>query len=164
VAHRGTRRGQDRRRPALTLIDVVAALVLLAVVLPALFAAQGRALEQLAALRDRNHAATMIQEMLVQWELSQVDVTQPAEGIFPGAPDWTWSRTVQRQAVGADGELLRIRVVASRRDHPSGPGTTVAYEWLAPATAPTPPAPDRTRSAGDRRTRQGRRYAGLYAR
>ncbi|MBN1510671.1 MAG: hypothetical protein JXB13_01530 [Phycisphaerae bacterium] len=149
---RGILRGWRRRRPALTLFEVVAALVLLATVVSALLVAQGRALQQLAELRERDQAARLVRELLVQWELAREDVTQPAEGTFPDAADWVWSRTVQPQAVGMHDDWVRIRVVASPRDRVSDPVAAVAYEWLVPPAESVPAAPGRDTSLAGRTT------------
>ena len=122
------------RRQAISLIEVLASLTLLAVTTAALFAAQGRAWHQLAAAHERNTAADLAQELITSWKLDSAVRASSATGEFPQAAGWHWSREVQPYAQAPG--LLEITLHVHRRQSDSTTLTILTYTWLEKPSEP----------------------------
>ncbi len=83
---------------ALSLIEVVAALVLLATTVTLLLAAHTKSLEQLRTLRDRELSDVLANKLIASWKTQPPDWTVPAEGSFPAQPSWRWQRRAEPRA------------------------------------------------------------------
>lgn len=90
------------RRRGLTLIEVIAALLLLGVVLSAVLMARGRAMAQWAEANRRLDAMERLETQLRQWGEA---VPETGGGALPGEPAMRWRTRVVR-------EESRLRVVA----------------------------------------------------
>jgi type II secretory pathway pseudopilin PulG len=98
------------RHWSFTLIEVVAALVLLGGTVVALLVGQSRALEQVAASQRLREAAHLAEELLSEWALQDQEVTTGAEGTFDEWPGWSWQRTVEPGFLSEGGDLLGVRL------------------------------------------------------
>lgn len=116
-----------RRTSALTLVEVVCALVLLSVTVTALLAAQARSLEQLRASERQARAAQMAQELIDQWRLEHLNVAVDGEGWFENAPEWSWLRRVRQLD---DVDLLEIRLTILWRTTDGVQDEIANYIWL----------------------------------
>jgi Tfp pilus assembly protein PilV len=119
---------------ALTLIEVVAALVLVATSVTALLAAQGRSLAQLQQARELETAATLARELITQWRLDPL-VVPPSEGGFPGQPTWRWTRRVVLPSDGGASELQEVVLSIHRRDDRGVERNIASYTWLEKSSA-----------------------------
>lgn len=79
---------------ALTLIEVVASLVLLATTVTALLATHSRSLQQLTNINQQETAASLAQELITEWQLDESESEPPPEGNFKHKPGWRWVRDV----------------------------------------------------------------------
>lgn len=118
-----------RNANALTLIEVVAALVLVATSVTALLAAQGRSLAQLRQARAPETTATLARELITQWRLEPL-VVPPSEGEFLGQPTWRWTREVTLPTDGRLSELQEVVLSIHRRDDRGVERTIASYTWL----------------------------------
>ena len=125
----------NRNANALTLIEVVAALVLVATSVTALLAAQGRCLEQLRCARELETAATLARELITQWRLDPLTVP-PTAGEFPGEPTWRWERRVGPPVDGRATELQQAVLTILRRDARGVERPVASYTWLERALVP----------------------------
>lgn len=115
-----------RRKTALTLIEVVAALALLAGVATLLLTAQGRSLEQLRATGRQERAAALADALLARWRLEPGGAAVPLEGAFDEWPGWHWRRRVAPCTIA---ELDEVSLTIYLRD-----GATeqdlLSYTWF----------------------------------
>lgn len=79
------------RARGLTLIEVVAALVILAVTTTALTVAHARSLEQLRVLRHQETAAMLAEEWLAARALEDLPAVESSSGTFEHQPGWRWA-------------------------------------------------------------------------
>jgi Tfp pilus assembly protein PilV len=114
----------------LTLVEVLAALVLLAGTVTAMLLTQAEALRQESATANQHTAAGVAEALIQSWRLGGNDVTVPAEGMFQSHAGWAWKRTVGPFAGKGAVELLRIRLTIVRHDDASPAQTVAEYEWL----------------------------------
>lgn len=92
-AQDGIRRSPRGRRRALSLIEVIAALLILGGAIASMLTAQSQSLLRLRDARLELRAAHVARELLAVWEVDGVDVSVPDVGAVPGFDDWSWART-----------------------------------------------------------------------
>jgi type II secretory pathway pseudopilin PulG len=119
-----------RRVRALTLIEVVASLALLATAVATLLAAQGRSLEQLRTARELETAATLARELITEQRLDPSPPLTDSEGLFASHSDWRWSRTVKPLAETGDSALQTITLAIYRKDALGVERVVTSYVWL----------------------------------
>ena len=118
--------------PALTLVEVLAALVLLAGTVTTLLLAQSRALEQQSATAERNEASRLAEELIQHWRLVDEDLSVDGQGALDAQPGWVWRRWVEEYATDGDAMLVRVHLEVLRVLDRSDPRTVAEYEWLEP--------------------------------
>lgn len=119
----------NQNASALTLIEVVAALTLVATSVTALLAAQGRSLEQLRSAQELETAATLARELIIQWRLDPL-VVPPLEGEFIENPKWRWRRKVGATTDHRATDLQEIMLTIYRRDNRGVEQRITSYIWL----------------------------------
>jgi type II secretory pathway component PulJ len=98
----------NARSTALTLIEVLAAIVILGSVLVGMVLAKSRHTEQLALAKRKQEAAAATDALLNRWWTRKEGVPLGEEGSFENHPDLQWrSRVVKNPAI----EKLKGRVV-----------------------------------------------------
>lgn len=115
----------------LSLIEVVAALVLLAGCAVTLLTAQGRSLDQLRAVRTQETAADLARELITSWKLDPT-ADLPLEGYFESTPGWRWERQECWYATGSQGNLQEVALTIYRPQS-KGMGEEEAlasYSWI----------------------------------
>ena len=117
------------RRPSMTLIEVVAALVLTATAATAMLTAHGRSLDQLRRTGHLDHAATLAHERITLWQLSGSH-TIAAEGRFDNEPRWRWRTMVEPYSAVSDLVLQRVTLSIQRTDGVGQAKTVARYTWL----------------------------------
>src|SRR5262249_5208708 len=75
-----------------TLVEVVAAVVLLATVVTTLLTVQVRTLQQMQDVREQALAADLAHDLIAQWALQPKGFVPPSEGTFETQPGWRWIR------------------------------------------------------------------------
>lgn len=102
-----------RRRRGLTLVEVIAALVILGTVLVGLVMARSRHAHQVATSRQRMAAVRATDELIASWWTSQAGVPEEATGSVPGSEGMAWQtrpvRNVEVESVG--GRVVRVEVM-----------------------------------------------------
>jgi hypothetical protein len=109
------------KRHALTLIEVVASLALVAIATCVLFAAQGHCVVRLQEIRVRAAATRLARALVADWTLRAADPIS-AEGEFEGFPGWRWSRTV-RPLSGSPTGVQEVTLLIHR-------GAQLADRWV----------------------------------
>ena len=117
------------RARALTLIEVVASLVLLATTATALLLAQGRSLEQLRAVREQHMASKLARELITHWKLEPPAPTTAMEGSFGARAGWRWTRHSQPYGLAKVKPLWQVTLTVHKRDH-KGENAVSSYTWL----------------------------------
>ncbi len=113
----------------LSLIEVVAALVLLSGCAVMLLTAQGRSLDQLRAVRTQETAAGLARELIASWKLDPT-VELPLEGYFESTPGWRWERQVRWYSTGAHGSLQEITLTVYRTKLDREEEAVARYTWI----------------------------------
>ena len=125
-----TRGNESTLRRGFTLIEVVAALVLLSGTVVALINVESRSLQQLAASTHQRTAARLAEELLAHWQLQECGLCTEADGAFGDCPGWSWRRSVTQTAVTPPTGLLQIELAIIRTDEQGEPQTVATYVWL----------------------------------
>ncbi len=101
------------RRRGLTLIEVVAAIVILGSSVTAMLMARANNLGQLSDARRQMTARAIAQELIAEWRLAKVDLTAPASGSVEGEPGWSWRRSVEsaRLPGNLQGQDVRLEII-----------------------------------------------------
>jgi prepilin-type N-terminal cleavage/methylation domain-containing protein len=81
-----------RRRSGLTLVEVMAALIILGGAVTIMLVAQARSVNQFHAAQRSLSAGRIAGELLANWKLTGEDLTKAASGIVQNEPDWRWER------------------------------------------------------------------------
>lgn len=118
------------RARALTLIEVVASLVLVATTVTALLAASGRSLEQLHSAREQQTASVLAKELINQWILEAPAEGEATEGHFHGYPGWRWTRQSAPYPWLTETTLEELTLTIHRLDGQGHDRVVAAYTWL----------------------------------
>ena len=124
-------------RRALTLVEVLAALVILGTLLAGMVMAKARHTRQIALTRQRQDALRLADQLLSRWWASPAGVPVNARGIADPDNLWTWeTRLVNNPAIEDLGaRVVRVEVrpaSANVGDGPSDGPSTVAVELVLP--------------------------------
>lgn len=123
------------RSRALTLVEVVASLVLMASVVSALLVAQGKLLRHLRFSEDQKLAAVLAEELIASWALESPIAP---EGIFEDHPGWSWARRTSTTPLVSDPLVEEITLDIVQK-WPSGEERRLAsYQWLERRYVPPP--------------------------
>lgn len=123
------------RTRGLVLIEVVAALALLASTATLLLVAHGRSLTQLHSTNQQETAARLAEELLTAWKLENADTTLAGEGSFAQSAGWRWTRTVKPYEGAPNSDVVEITLTVL---HTKGTQERVlaTYTWLEHRRAP----------------------------
>lgn len=86
------------RRAGLTLIEVLAASVILGSLLATAVVSASRHTQQVRGAQDRLAALTVADELLHSWLVDGQGVIEKAEGVVDGHPHWRWRITSRPEA------------------------------------------------------------------
>ncbi len=124
-------------RRALTMIEVVASLVLVATTVTALLVAHGRSLEQAEAIKTAEIANTLANELITVWRLEPLAPGdrhgRPArhEGAFASHPRWRWTRITEPAAQTLDQTVEQITLRVFKEDNAGQEQLIREVTWLA---------------------------------
>lgn len=104
------------RSRGLSLIEVVAALALLAGAAAGLLTAHGAALGQLAATRHQETATTLAEELITEWKIKPPNGTGEREGRFEGRPSWRWTRSLRPYPSVGKAPIRELTLIIYRMD------------------------------------------------
>jgi Tfp pilus assembly protein PilV len=111
----------------LTLIEVVAALVLMAGVVSALLLAQGRLLGKLRGIEEQELASHLAREIIAQWKLERPTATQGEVEEYPG---WRWIRQESTTLLVRDPLVREVTLQIVHRTADGAERTVASYQWL----------------------------------
>lgn len=113
------------RHKGLSLVEVLAALTLIAGTMTALLLAQAASLRQLAATRKAAEAHRRAEQLILGWKVDPASVTP--EGAFDGSTLY-WLREEAPSWLSASRELREVRLRVYGRD--AQDGVLAEYVWL----------------------------------
>jgi len=118
--HRTNARHRDALGRGLTLIEVLAAVLLIGTSVTTMLVTQGRAVDQIRGSSRQLMAAEIARELIAGWRLTEADLTTAASGTVAARTGWTWRRT---------SEVLSVAAGISARE------VTLELTWPADALA-----------------------------
>ena len=124
------------KRPALTLIEVVAALVLVAATATLVLPAQSRSLHQLRHLQESETAHRLAGELIAHWKLQRPENSSVLEGRFEDATNWHWRRNVRPHDFRNAGLQEVTLTVHLSEPKESAPATIGTWTWLERTNVP----------------------------
>ena len=113
-----------------TLVEVLAALALLAGTVTCLLLAETRALRQHADAQRRAEVTALAEELIRQWKVEQVELSQPAAGFCEAEPRLRWQRTVEPFQTASNPTLLRVTLRLLELDQGGNERTLTTLVWL----------------------------------
>lgn len=119
----------NRKCPAMTLVEVLAALTLLGTSVVTLLQAQTRSVQALQTAKTRSVAAVIAEELIAEWELTNEDMLAPAEDWIEDHDGWRWQRTAETRLVGDAVEMVEVRLEIVRTTQDNGEVLAV-FAWL----------------------------------
>ena len=118
------------RARGLTLIEVVASLVLLAVTVTALLASHARSMEQLTENRRLHLASELARELIVSWRLDPEASRDLTAGTFDDHKELRWTRRRAPRPVTARSALDEITLTIYRQDDRGNEEPVASYTWI----------------------------------
>ena len=127
----------------MTLIEVLAALMLMSSILVALITARGRLLSQHTQAMAKQEAVRVADELLATWwNTDPPAIPMEGEGDVLGHPGWVWRTSeVGLVAEGLPVQTIRLAIIDER--NPSDPNELVRVDVLAPTSGSPDPPSDR---------------------
>lgn len=120
------------RRRAMTLIEVLAALVLLGGVIVTVLVAQSRSLTQQTAAERQRRATQLAENLLVRWRLEGIATIEPDRGSFEHEAGWCWQRDVRRRVLLGDLEMKEVVLTILKAGPDHGDEELLQLTWLEP--------------------------------
>lgn len=94
--HRDGSRKQGEKllsaRRGMTLVEVLAAALIMGGIVTTALVGQAKALRQITAAERTVQAANLARELLASWEIENRDLSSPYEGAFDTPKGWRWRR------------------------------------------------------------------------
>lgn len=118
------------RARAISLIEVVASLVLVATTVTALLAAHGRSLEQLRATRQQQTAATLARELITEWQIDPLRHGAATQGEFESVQGWRWTRRIVPYPFARGLPLHEVTLRIYRIDANGQERALMTYTWI----------------------------------
>ncbi len=118
------------RARGLTLIEVVASLVLLAVTVTALLASHARSMEQLTENRRHHLASELARELILTWQLDPEGSRDLMAGTFDDHKELRWTKRRAPRPVTARSALDEITLTIYRRDDKGNEEPVASYTWI----------------------------------
>lgn len=133
------RRRTSSSRPGWGLIEVVAALAVLAGAAALLFDAQVRSLEQVRHAQDQRKARHLAEGLIQQWRQKGWPRSLVDSGTFAEEPAWRWQFAAGKTLpleMNRRIEMVQVRLAIEKtagRDLRQGPETVLSLTWLVPS-------------------------------
>lgn len=115
------------RRSGLTLVEVLAALVLVASVISGVVVTQSRSLAQLRATRDLATASQLARELVTEWQLN---APLARSGEFAGKTGWSWTRSELPEDPLELPDVLRVQLNVFKVNLTGDRVEIVTLTWL----------------------------------
>lgn len=130
--------GRHGRRCALTLIEVVAALVIMGSAVTTILVAQANAVQVVAESKFDLEACERATNLIASWRVSGADITREAKGGFDSAPNWSWRRTVAPWQGPSKRKFVQVALELRWRDSKLWTERATSYSWLVSAKHANP--------------------------
>jgi type II secretory pathway pseudopilin PulG len=133
------RRCRSNSRPGWGLIEVVAALAILAGAAAMLFDAQVRSLDQVHHAQDMRRARQLAEDLIEQWQQKGWPRSMVDSGTCAEETAWRWKFTAQKilpLEMNRRIEMIQVHLEIERtttRDVRQGPETVLSLTWLVPS-------------------------------
>lgn len=118
-----------RRRRGLTLVEVVAAALILATVATTALSVVSSSLTGLRAQSDQLIAQHHARNLMAEWRIQPKELAASGTGTCLGATEWHWTRSVAPYDAYPDAQLRMVTLTLQRNG-----GTTntepPAYSWM----------------------------------
>jgi type II secretory pathway pseudopilin PulG len=115
---------------ALTLLEVVVALVLVATTASALLVAHGRSLEQAKRIEHLDRGESLARQLILQWRVEPVGDAPCQEGKFKDNPAWRWTRICKPATNREDSPLLEVCLTLHRLKLDGDEEELLSYTWI----------------------------------
>ena len=126
------RRWSPSRRAGVTLLEVIAAAVILGTSVTTMLLAQGNTIEQLSLSRRQLTASAIANELIAHWRLTNENVATPSSGSVDGLAGWRWARSSESITVAEGVAVTRvILTVTFVGDGSERTNWTRVYRWIA---------------------------------
>lgn len=129
------------RRPGLTLLEVVAAILLLATLLAGILTGLARQSRQLRRADVRMQAVAAADALLTDWQAAGAEIPESASGGAGQSFAWRTTPVPDATAASLYSRVVRLEVFSSSPPAASDP--LLALDLLVPLPIPQPAAPER---------------------
>lgn len=131
-----------QRRAGVTLLEVIAAAVILGTSVTMMMLAQGNMIEQLSVSRRQLTAGAVAHELIARWQLTEENMTEPSSGTVDGLPGWRWARSSESTTVAQGVTVTRVALsVTHWGDGHEPTNWTRVYRWIVSENARTDTTP-----------------------
>ena len=122
---------QHKGRRAITLIEVIAATLILGTMVTILLTMQGLCLERMRELGHDLLASELAEELFVTWRWRAEEHRGDEQGRMEEHPDWSWVRRSEEVDVGPEIKAVLVTLTV-RRDRGAPPGEVYRreFQWL----------------------------------
>lgn len=114
------RRAARRGARAMTLVEVVAATLLVGTLVTGSLIARARYVTAMKTAQWQMTATEIARNMITTWQLENADLSAEAGGSVEGRPKWAWKRSAETKDV-ADGVASMIVTLELRRHNAVSP-------------------------------------------
>ncbi len=126
----GRRSADQRRRRGSTLVEVLAASVIVGSAVTTMLVAQSRSLRQLEASQNELVARHMAKRLIAEWRLSDEKMATPATGSLPNKDRWDWIRSADQVLIAKDIKATQVNLRLVRRGDEHSEDWVRQYHWL----------------------------------
>jgi Tfp pilus assembly protein PilV len=113
-----------------TLVEVLAATVILGGALTSMIVAQASSIEQLRAAELKLTAAEWAHELVTEWRLKKTDMVPAEAGTHPHMPGWSWRRSSETIEVTERALVRLVSLEISYSGSQPEEGWQTRFEWL----------------------------------
>ena len=124
----GTAENNLRRGRGLTLVEVVAAALILATVATTALSVLSASLTGLRANGDQLVAQHHARNLIADWRINPTELAVSGSGMCAGASDWNWTRNVAPYNAQADAHLHMVTLTL-QKDGATANTASPAYAW-----------------------------------
>lgn len=115
----------------LTLIEVLAALVIIGGSVTTMVIAQSNCLEGLSQSRLETTAQHLARELIANWTVSGEDLHTPASGRIANRPRWSWQRSADSVSLSESKKATQITLRLTHTDQDTAGGSwSRKFVWL----------------------------------
>ena len=119
------------RRSAMTLIEVIAALMLLGATITSILVAQGRAVHNVHEAGRQLTAQQLASELIAEWQIDGTGVSVDDHDVVDGFEEWSWHRTSRTHEATNGVSFTQVTLsLAFRKPNPGHEPWVREFRWL----------------------------------